>query len=206
MKKKILLLSLLMVVNLTADLKFKNANNLNTLEQNSIDSIISSVPELKEKKEIKINPTSNILEILEKETTTTKIKDSSYKIVDVKKLNSHTNAIHKKTLVHINMKNDNYNIIKSDYILESYYWYVIRKNKDGVIKFLKYSPLNEKDFNSYSSYLKIEDANIKLLSKKGNNFSPSIIDINKKITIEEIEPETFQVNRYIITFKGLNYE
>jgi len=204
MNKKILLMFLILSsINVSADLKFKNFEKKKATE---IQDLIKKVPEIQDKKEIKKNPEENVFQILKKETISKKIKDSSFKIVDIKKLHGSSIDIHKKILVHVDISNKSNNIIKSDYILQSYYWYVLRKSADGMIKFIRYKPLNNKDFYKFNSYLKIEDNKIKLLSKKNSKFIPSVINIHKTIVINEINDKTFETNTYELTFKGIHYE
>jgi len=159
-------------------------------------------PEIKEviqeKEIIKINPQTNILKIIDKEKLNTKIQRSNFKIINLEKYNKILNNKRKPIKIEISIKNNfKTTISKLEYNLLKKQWYVIRKEGD-ILKFVSYTPLNQKDFYKFSTYIKFEKNKVKILRKVKKEFVSSIISDDNKIVFKELSGDNFEITSYTI--------
>jgi hypothetical protein len=153
---------------------------------------------IKEKEIIKINPQTNILKIIDKEKLNNKIQKSEFKIINLEKYNKILNNKKESIKLGVSIKNNfKTTISKLEYNLTGRQWYVLRK-EGNILKFIAYTPLNQKDFYNFSTYIKFEKGTIKILRKVKEEFVSSIIKDTNKITFKELSGENFEITTYTL--------
>lgn len=190
--QKVALMSLVLT-NVNADFKFKIGKKINHQE----------VEQIKETVEIKQNPKTNVLKVLDKQILTKEIKKTPFKIINMEKYNNDLNIKKTKVVLDVMIESSKTDVNYISYNLNSNTWYLIRKS-NGLMKFIPYKPLSQKDFYKHDSYIKVNKKSLKILNKSKNEFKANVYSSSKFVTLSEIDDTTFKMTNYKLKIRGKN--